>query len=120
LAVFPGPYIQQLTPEMHCVAGPTEQPALDAYVAAYKPTGVDACLQTLQQAANSKSVPAELVEGALVYLERNHKAGGAHDSPCSSSTGPKPSLQHPPPPPSPTPSVRHYRYANPPVQSSTQ
>lgn len=82
---------------MYCVAGPTEQPALDAYVAAYKPTGVDACLQTLQQAANSKSVPAELVEGALVYLERNHKAGGAPESPCSSSTGPKSSSAPPPP-----------------------
>jgi hypothetical protein len=64
-------------------------------VAAYKPTGVDACLQTLQQAAKSKSVPAELVEGALVYLERNHKTGGLVDWPCSSSTWHEPAARYP-------------------------
>ena len=34
--------------------------------------GLEPCLKLLQQAAADKSVAAELVEGALAYLEQNH------------------------------------------------
>eukprot|EP00775_Hariotina_reticulata_P001960 gene1960-2287_t len=51
------------------VAKPTEPEAITAYKAATG-EGLDQCLAVLKKAAAEKSVPPQLVEGALAYLEQ--------------------------------------------------
>lgn len=55
---------------------PTEAEALAAYQAAGNPEGIQACLKLLAEAGRTKRVAPQLVEGALVYLERHAPPGG--------------------------------------------
>jgi len=63
-----------LTTVLNCYAAvavtqPTEAEALAAYKAANE-AGLDPCLALLRKAAAEKSVPPQLVEGALTLLEQ--------------------------------------------------
>eukprot|EP00877_Chromochloris_zofingiensis_P000924 jgi/Chrzof1/10832/Cz05g13230.t1 len=55
-------------------ATPTELEALAAYTSSHQ-GGRDACLSVLKEAATHKTVPPQIVEGALLYLEQNTTTG---------------------------------------------
>jgi hypothetical protein len=52
-------------------ARPSEADALQAFQASV-PSGLQPCLELLNRAARERSVSPQLVEGALVLLEREH------------------------------------------------